>query len=75
MTPTGKATHKLATATPWLLLDISRSQWYRLYDSGRTPLPAARLGTRKPVYRVAELESWLAAGCPDRETWQRMYKG
>jgi predicted DNA-binding transcriptional regulator AlpA len=61
----------LATTKPWVLCDISRAQWFKLYSSGRTPL-AVRLGTRRPVYLIEELESWLKAGAPDRQTWQRM---
>jgi predicted DNA-binding transcriptional regulator AlpA len=61
----------LATAKPWEACGISRAQWYKLSASGRTPLPV-RLGTRRPVYRIAELESWLKAGAPDRQTWQRL---
>ena len=61
----------LATATPWVACGISRAQWYKLYASGRTPL-AIRLGTRRPVFLLAELESWLQAGAPDRQTWERL---
>jgi predicted DNA-binding transcriptional regulator AlpA len=50
---------------------ISRAQWFRLAASGRTPLPV-RLGTRRLVYIISELESWLKAGAPDREIWLRM---
>jgi predicted DNA-binding transcriptional regulator AlpA len=64
----------LATAKPWTLLGISRAQWFKLFASGRTPLPV-RLGTRRPVYLIAELEGWLRAGAPDRQTWQRMREG
>lgn len=31
-----------------------------------------RLGTKAPRWRVDELRDWLAAGCPDRLTWERM---
>jgi hypothetical protein len=61
----------LATSKPWLICGISRGQWFKLAASGRTPLPSARLGTRRPVYLIAELEAWLKAGAPDRATWQR----
>jgi predicted DNA-binding transcriptional regulator AlpA len=61
----------LATARPWVICGISRGQWYRLAASGKTPLPV-RLGTRRPVYLIGELEDWLRAGAPDRQTWQRM---
>jgi predicted DNA-binding transcriptional regulator AlpA len=60
----------LATPTPWLAGGISRAQWYKLYSSGRTPL-AIRLGTRRPVFLLDELEAWLRAGAPDRQTWER----
>jgi predicted DNA-binding transcriptional regulator AlpA len=64
----------LATAKPWLMCGISRAQWFKLAASGRTPLPV-RLGTRRPVYLIDELESWLRAGAPDRATWQRLREG
>jgi predicted DNA-binding transcriptional regulator AlpA len=49
---------------------ISRAQWFKLSRSGRTPLPTY-LGTRRPVWLLAELRAWLEAGAPDRQTWQR----
>jgi predicted DNA-binding transcriptional regulator AlpA len=61
----------LATAKPWLVCGISRAQWYKLSNSGRTPLPV-RLGTRRPVYLIAELASWLQAGAPPRDQWERL---
>jgi predicted DNA-binding transcriptional regulator AlpA len=61
----------LATAKPWLACGISRAQWFKLSASGRTPLPI-RLGTRRPVYLIAELEAWLQAGAPDRATWLKL---
>ena len=53
------------------LLGISRAQLWKLHSSGKLPLPV-RLGTRAPRWRMDELREWLAAGCPDRVTWQRM---
>jgi predicted DNA-binding transcriptional regulator AlpA len=61
----------LATKRPWIACGISRAQWFKLYASGRTPL-AIRLGTRRPVYLISELEGWLAAGAPDRQSWLKM---
>lgn len=61
----------LATAQPWTCCGISRAQWYKLAASGRTPLPV-RLGTRRTVYLIEELERWLQAGAPDRQTWLRL---
>jgi len=53
------------------LLGISRAQLWKLHSQGKLPLPV-RLGTKAPRWRVEELRAWLAAGCPDRETWQRL---
>ncbi len=64
-------TRPLATAKPWLVCGISRAQWFKLSASGRTPLPV-RLGTRRPVYLIDELESWLRAGAPCRADWLKM---
>jgi hypothetical protein len=52
---------------------ISRGQWFKLQRSGRTPLPVY-LGTRRPVFLIAELDAWLRAGAPDRITWERLKK-
>jgi predicted DNA-binding transcriptional regulator AlpA len=72
LTPPISVSHSpLATARPWEVLGISRAQWFRLSASGRTPLPI-RLGTRRPVYLISELENWLRAGAPDRATWLRL---
>jgi predicted DNA-binding transcriptional regulator AlpA len=60
----------LATAKPWVVCGVSRAQWYKLSNSGRTPLPV-RLGTRRPVYLLSELEAWLQAGAPPRDQWER----
>jgi predicted DNA-binding transcriptional regulator AlpA len=38
--------------------------------AGRLPA-AVRLNARK-VWIVTEIRRWLAAGCPDRETWDVM---
>lgn len=63
----------LATARPWTACGISRAQWFKLAASGRTPLPTARLGARRPIYLLAELKAWLRAGAPDRETWLKIW--
>jgi predicted DNA-binding transcriptional regulator AlpA len=68
------APRALATACPWDACGISRGQWYKLAAAGKTPLPV-RLGTRRPVYIIAELEGWLRAGAPDRATWLKMRAG
>ncbi len=70
------ATTKQPTA---LLLDVnalavllSRSvPSLRRYDAaGRLPAPV-RIG-KAVRWRRSEIEQWIAAGCPDRRTWQIM---
>lgn len=56
--------------TAAVMLGLSRSQFFKLHASGKVPMPV-RLGSRAPRWRVAELEAWLDAGCPDRRTWAR----
>jgi predicted DNA-binding transcriptional regulator AlpA len=70
----GSQDQPLATPKPWVICGISRAQWYKLFASGRTPLPV-RLGTRRPVYLIEELEAWLREGAPDRASWLRMKNG
>lgn len=57
------------------LHEVSRSQWCALDAAGRVPRPIRALGIRCPRWRVAELEAWCDAGCPDRLTWERMKSG
>jgi predicted DNA-binding transcriptional regulator AlpA len=62
----------LATDEPWTACGISRGQYFKLYRSGRFgPMPVY-LGTRKPVFLLAELRAWLEAGAPPRDEWQRL---
>jgi predicted DNA-binding transcriptional regulator AlpA len=46
-------------------LGISCRSWRRLVDAGLAPQPV-RLG-RRVLWRVDELDAWLAAGCPSIE--------
>src|SRR5438046_1151463 len=45
----------------------SEASWWRDHAAGRIPA-AIKLGGRT-LWRVEELRSWVAAGCPDRRTW------
>ena len=47
------------------LCNISARFWARLDASGKVPKPL-KLG-RRCLWSVAELDSWIAAGCPARE--------
>jgi prophage regulatory protein len=65
--------------TPALLLTASEAaamlgataRTWRTWDAmGKIP-QAIRIG-RKPFWRREELKAWVAAGCPERETWEIM---
>ena len=51
------------------LCGVSRRTWWSLHAAGKTPLPV-RLG-RRTLWRAAELDGWIAAGCPAREGARR----
>ena len=50
------------------LLDCGVRTVRTLDAGGRLPAPI-RIGGRV-VWRVAEIRAWLAAGAPDRQTWE-----
>jgi excisionase family DNA binding protein len=52
------------------LCGLSRRSWHRLRAAGKLP-PAEKLG-RAVRWRRADVEAWIAAGCPDARTWQAM---
>ena len=51
---------------------VSTATWWRWDSSGRVP-PAVRIGgtTR---WRMSELTTWTAAGCPRREEWMATHQ-
>ena len=49
------------------VLGISRSTWYAMYQSGKTPL-GLKLN-RCHRWSADELRAWVAAGCPPRKRW------
>jgi len=49
-------------------LSLGRATVYRQVAAGRLPKPL-RIG-RAVRWRRAEIEAWIAAGCPPRERWQ-----
>jgi predicted DNA-binding transcriptional regulator AlpA len=53
------------------LLGISRAQLWKLHSAGKVPAPVY-LGAKAPRWRADELRAWLAAGAPDRQTWERI---
>lgn len=50
------------------LLSISRSMVHKLRSTGRLPEPV-RLG-RCLRWRSAQIREWIAAGCPNPQTWE-----
>ncbi|HZZ76909.1 MAG TPA: helix-turn-helix domain-containing protein [Gemmataceae bacterium] len=52
------------------LCHCSRSHWHTLSAAGKVP-PSVKLG-RKRLWRRAEIEAWINAGCPDASTWAAM---
>jgi predicted DNA-binding transcriptional regulator AlpA len=47
---------------------ISPASWYRLKAAGKTPAPV-KLGGRV-LYRSADLQLWVALGCPPRKEFE-----
>ena len=57
-------------ATAASMAGISRATWHRLRAAGKLP-PSVQLG-RAVRWRRAEIEAWIAVGCPDGRTWAAM---
>jgi len=55
------------------LLSLSRASIFAAHAAGKIPRPV-RPGVRDPRWSVREIESWIQAGCPDRQTWETMRK-
>jgi prophage regulatory protein len=51
------------------LCGVSEATWYRMASGARTPAPI-RLSRGCVRWRLDELRDWIAAGCPDRRTWE-----
>lgn len=58
----------LSAAETAELLGISQRHLWKLHATQQLPRPV-RFG-RCVRWRTGELERWLGAGCPDRETWE-----
>jgi predicted DNA-binding transcriptional regulator AlpA len=60
----------LRAADAAALCDTSLRTWRTWDVAGKIPQPI-RIG-RSLRWRASELHAWIAAGCPDRSTWQAM---
>jgi predicted DNA-binding transcriptional regulator AlpA len=54
------------------LLGISRAQFFKLQAAGKLGPVPVYLGSRAPRWVRSELEEWLLAGAPSRDTWQTL---
>jgi predicted DNA-binding transcriptional regulator AlpA len=70
-TLTSNARLTLSAAEAAGLLGICRAQGWKLHAAGKVPAPSY-LGSKAPRGIRSELEEWLRAGAPDRQTWQRL---
>ncbi|MBX7165916.1 MAG: hypothetical protein K1X74_06165 [Pirellulales bacterium] len=50
------------------ILKVSKRTLWRLLSGAKLPQPL-HIG-RSPRWRLTEINAWIAAGCPDRATWQ-----
>lgn len=70
-TDIGEASSLLLTGAEAAAMLGTTARTWRTWDAmGKIPM-AVRIG-RRPFWRPVELRAWVAAGCPDRETWQIM---
>lgn len=51
-----------------LLIGLSKRQIFRLNTCGKIPKPLKIGGSVRWI--ASEIDSWLAAGAPDRKTWE-----
>ncbi len=47
----------------------SPTSWWRDHAAGRVPRPVKLGGAT--LWRVAELQAWVSAGCPQRKEWEQ----
>lgn len=58
------------------MIGVSKTKFFELESSGKIgPIPqdfsAGRSDKRLPRFSLHELREWVAAGMPNRKTWQR----
>lgn len=55
------------------MIAVSTATWHRMVAANKTPAPV-KLSAGCVRWRLCDLESWVAAGCPDRKTWESLAK-
>lgn len=69
MNATKQTAEKLLTAQAvGEMLSLSKRQIFRLNSSGKIPAPIRIGGAVR--WSAEEISAWLAAGAPDRKTWE-----
>lgn len=61
----------LSAKTLGQMLSLSKRQIFRLNSCGKIPAPI-RIGGSVRWDLEGEIRPWLAAGAPDRKTWEAM---
>jgi len=56
----------------WRMCNLSKSAWYKAKAGNRIPAPVKIGGALR--WRRDEIKRWIAAGCPARSAWEKMYK-
>lgn len=54
------------------ILKVSKRTLWRLVSGAKLPRPV-HIG-RSPRWRLDEINAWIAAGCPDLNTWNNLAK-
>jgi predicted DNA-binding transcriptional regulator AlpA len=54
------------------LLRVSLATIWRLRAAGKLPRPATSLGRQLLRWQRSEIESWVEAGMPDLQTWEKL---
>jgi predicted DNA-binding transcriptional regulator AlpA len=73
MTHEGERDRLIAAGGVGEILHLSKRTISRLNAQGKIPAPLRVGGAVR--WSVRELTEWLAAGAPDRQTWERMKQG
>jgi len=64
------ASHLLTAKALGQMLALSKRQIFRLNSCGRIPKPIRIGGAVR--WSAGEISAWLAAGAPERNTWETM---
>ncbi len=68
--PTNQTTQLLSAKTFGQRLSLSKRQIFRLNSCGKIPAPIRIGGAVR--WSEQEISDWLAAGAPNRKTWQAL---